>query len=250
MLWLVVFTRLHAAAGKDVAAATANAHAVQSAEQTLHLDIERTVNGWLAGNVLVSHLAVYVYRLYYLVIIAVLVWVFLRHAGVYRRIRRTLVAMTVLILPVYWALPLSPPRFALPGVVDIVAAYDILGQASRDLGNGQNHFSAMPSLHVGWSLWCAYAAWSALRVSRPRLALLAWAFPLLMVAVVIATGNHYVLDVVGSMVLVAVSVAVAAAWGSLVRRRHRARPAAESDPVDKAVVAEPAAAHTPPDELR
>ncbi|BCJ77017.1 hypothetical protein CS0771_65610 [Catellatospora sp. IY07-71] len=220
LLWLVVFMRLHAAAGKDVAAATASAHAVQAAEQALHLDIERTANEWLAANILVSQLAVYVYRLYYLVIIGVLVWVFLRHAAIYRQVRRTLVAMTVLILPVYWAVPLSPPRFALPGVVDIVAAYDILGHASRDLDNGQNHFSAMPSLHVGWSLWCAYAAWSALRVSRPRLALLAWVFPLLMVTVVIATGNHYVLDVVGSMVLVGVSVAVAAAWGGLAQRRH------------------------------
>jgi hypothetical protein len=46
-----------------------------------------------------------------------------------------------------WA-PRSPPRFALPGVVDIVADHDIVaGHASRDVGNGQNHYSAMPSLH-------------------------------------------------------------------------------------------------------
>ncbi len=263
LLWLVVFTRLHAAAGKDIAAATANAQAVQSAERALHLDIELAANGWLAGNVIASQLSVYVYRLYYAVIIGLLVWVFLRHAGIYRRIRRALVAMTVLVLPVYWAVPLSPPRFALPGIVDVVAAYDILGHASRDLGNGQNHFSAMPSMHVGWSLWCAYAAWSALRSPHPRLALLPWAFPLLMTAIVIGTGNHYVLDVAGSVVLVAVSVAVAAAWGRLADRRHPAgptphtRPGAHTDPpaaadpdLRKPVAAAPAAAHTPPDELR
>jgi hypothetical protein len=122
--------------------------------------------------------------------------------------------MAVLALPVFWALPMSPPRFALPGVVDIIAGHDILnGDATREIGNGQNHFSAMPSLHVGWSAWCAYAVWSALRASHPRLALLAWVFPLGMVAVVLTTGNHYVLDVAASAVLLVVSIGAATVWG-------------------------------------
>jgi hypothetical protein len=35
--------------------------------------------------------------------------VFVRHAEVYRKVRRTMVAMMVLVLPVYWAVPTSPP---------------------------------------------------------------------------------------------------------------------------------------------
>ncbi|WP_370943402.1 phosphatase PAP2 family protein [Amycolatopsis sp. cg5] len=213
LLWLLLFTRLHAAVGTDSAAATANALALQSAEHAMHIDIELGMNAWLTGHPVAGHLAVYLYRLYYVVIVGVLVWVFIRHADVYRRIRRALVAMTVLVLPVYWAVPMSPPRFALPGTVDIVALYDILGHSSRDLGNGQNHFSAMPSLHVGWALWCAYAGWSALRTTRPRLALLPWIFPILMTADVFATGNHYVLDVVGSVVLVSAAIGVASLLG-------------------------------------
>jgi hypothetical protein len=213
LLWLLLFTRLHAAAGRDFAAATANALSVRSAEQAVHLDIERSVNGWLAGHLVLSHLAVYLYRLYYLAVAGVLLWTFIRHADVYRQARRTLVAMTVLILPVYRAVPLSPPRFALPGVVDVVARYDIVDAASR--GNGASHYTAMPSLHVGWSLWCAYAVWSALRAAHPRLALLSWIFPLLMTADVIATGNHFVLDVAGSIVLVAAAVLTASWCGRL-----------------------------------
>ncbi|MFD8496753.1 phosphatase PAP2 family protein [Amycolatopsis sp. NPDC059657] len=221
LLWLLLFTRLHAAAGTDGTAATANALALQSTEHALHLDIERSANGWLAGHLVLSHLAVYLYRLYYAAIIGVLVWVFIRHAEVYRKVRRVLVAMTVLVLPVYWAVPMSPPRFALPGVVDIVAVYDILGHSSREIGNGQNHYSAMPSLHVGWALWCAYAVWSALRVTHPRLALLSWTFPLLMTADVLATGNHYVLDVAGSVVLVTGSIAAASLGGRIAARSCR-----------------------------
>jgi hypothetical protein len=224
LLGLLLFLRLHAAAGKDVAAATANARALQSVERVLHLDIERSANAWLTAHPVLIQPAVYYYRSYYAVIVGVLLWVFVRHAEVYVRIRRTLVAMTALVLPVFWALPLSPPRFALPGIADIVAEHDVLGStASRDTGNGQNHYSAMPSLHVAWSAWCAYAVWSALRASHPRLALVAWVFPLVMAADVLTTGNHYVLDVVGSCVLLAVSIAAASGWGRLAERRRRAR---------------------------
>jgi PAP2 superfamily len=224
LLWVLLFARLQSAAGKDVTAATANALALQSMERAMHIDIELSANHWLAGRLVLSHLAVYLYRLYYAVIVGVLVWVFIRHAPAYRKVRRVLVAMMALILPVYWAVPESPPRFALPGVIDIVAKYDILGHASRDTGNGQNHYSAMPSLHVGLSLWCAYAVWSVLRVEHPRLALLPWMFPLLMAADVLATGNHYVLDVAGSIVLLAVSIAAASMWGRLAEHRRQARP--------------------------
>jgi membrane-associated phospholipid phosphatase len=226
LVWFLFFTRLEAAAGKDFAAATANAQALQHIEHTLHIDIERDANEWLAGNPVLSHVAVYVYRLYYAVIVGVLLWVFIRHSVVYRQVRRTMVAMTVLVLPVYWAVPMSPPRFALPGVVDIVARYDIVGPASRQSWTHPSHLTAMPSLHVGWSLWCAYAVWSALRGTHPRLALSSWLFPLLMAATVLATGNHYVLDVVGSIMLMTCSVLAASAWGHLACQRRA--PAAEA----------------------
>lgn len=211
-LWLLLFTRLAAALGTDFAAAEANARTLQAAEHALHMNIERGANGWLAGNPVLAHLAVYVYRLYYVVVAGVLLWVFIRHAHVYRKVRRTLVAMTALVLPVYWAAPMSPPRFALPGAVDIVARYDILGQAGRESWTHPTHHTAMPSMHVGWALWCAFAVWSALRGTHPRLALLAWLFPLLMTAVVLTTANHYVLDVVGSLILLGGAVVAASLW--------------------------------------
>src|SRR5207248_11349490 len=83
----------------------------------IHIDIEGSANHWLAGHLVLSYLAVYLYRLYYAAIAGVLVWVFTRHADAYRKVRRVLVAMMALILPVYWAVPESPPRFALPGVI-------------------------------------------------------------------------------------------------------------------------------------
>jgi hypothetical protein len=218
-LGLLIFSRLHAAAGTSRTAATANARHLRSVEDALHLDIELAANRWLTEHPALIQPAVYCYRLYYAVLLGVLVWVYVRHTEVYRQIRRTLLAMAFLVLPVFWALPMSPPRFAVPGIVDVVAEHDLFGStASRDLDNGQNHFSAMPSMHVGWSAWCAYAVWLALRATHPRAALLAWGFPLAMTAVVLTTGNHYVLDVAGSAALLALAAGVAALAGRLLRR--------------------------------
>ncbi len=214
-LWLTAFALIHAALGKDAAVATANAQALLSVEHHLHIDIERTANAWLAAHLALSHLAVYTYRLYYIAVAGVLIWAFSRNAEVYLHVRRVLIAMTALALPVYWAVPMSPPRFAMAGMVDIVAVYDIFPPTSA----GPGSYSAMPSLHVGWALWCAYAAWCMIRIRHPRLALLPWLFPALMTAVVLGTGNHYVLDVAGSVVLVAVSVAVATLLSRLIPPR-------------------------------
>ncbi|WP_433788983.1 phosphatase PAP2 family protein [Actinoplanes sp. CA-252034] len=201
LAWFALFTWLHSLVGRDHVTATANAATLQSIERSLHLDIVLPANRWLAEHAGLAHAAAWFYRAYYLAIAATLIGVHLRDVAVYRWVRRTMVAMMVLVLPVYWAVPMSPPRFALPGTVDIVALHGIFGHASREGG-----WTAMPSMHVGWSLWCAYAVWTLLRPTHPRLALLAWIFPLLMVAVVIATANHYVLDIVGSVTLVAVAI--------------------------------------------
>ena len=66
------------------------------------------------------------YRLYYLPMVVVLLWVLFRHAGVYPFVRRTLIVMALLALMVFWLLPMSPPRFALAGITDIVAEHDVV----------------------------------------------------------------------------------------------------------------------------
>lgn len=230
-LGLVLFSWLHNLAGMDVAAATANANALQSVERSLHLNIEVAANHWLAGQPALVQAAVLYYRLYYLPPVAVLVWVLIGRTDLYPMVRRTLMVMAPLALLVFWLVPMSPPRFALAEIVDIVAEHDIFGgNTSRDLTNGQNHFSAMPSLHVGWSALCAYAVWLALRGKHPRFARLVWLFPIVMVAVVIATGNHYILDVAASAALLTVSIGAATLWDRY-RQALRARlPGAPRDP--------------------
>ncbi len=208
-----LFSWLHNLAGTDVASATANAHALQGLEASVHLNVEGTANHWLAQHATLAQSAVVIYRLYYLPLAGVLLWVLFRHAELYPTVRRTLIVMASVALLVFWLFPVSPPRFALAGIVDVVTRHDpFSGGATREMPNGQNLYSAMPSLHVGWSALCAYAAWLALRGQHPRSALLVWLFPVIMIGVVITTGAHYVVDVIGSAVLLTVSMAFATGW--------------------------------------
>ena len=97
VLAFLLFTRLHATAGKAVASATANALALQSVERELHVGIEQLSNKWLTEHPALIPLTVYCYRLYYAMIVGVLGWVFFRHGDIYRKVRRTLIAMAALV---------------------------------------------------------------------------------------------------------------------------------------------------------
>ena len=81
-----------------------------------------------------------------------------------------------------------------------------------------NQYAAMPSLHVGWDLlagiaiFCAATHWALRAAACLMPALMAWA--------VVATGNHYLLDVAAGTALVIVGHVVAVA---IDRRRTAAR---------------------------
>ncbi len=58
----------------------------------------------------------------------------------------------------------------------------------------------MPSLHVAWAVWVALAVVIAFPGSRTRH--LAWAYPVSTTLVVMATGNHFLIDAVAGALLV------------------------------------------------
>jgi membrane-associated phospholipid phosphatase len=70
-----------------------------------------------------------------------------------------------------------------------------------------NQYAAMPSLHVGWALWCALAL--VPNVRRRSVKVLAALYPVVTVFTVVVTGNHFWLDAVGGIVVVAAGFALA-----------------------------------------
>jgi hypothetical protein len=199
------FGLARAALDRGDPAATSNALLVQSWEQTLRIAVEYPLNHAMLAHPAAIHLTGYFYRLCVLAVPAVLIWLYVAWPERYRHLRTVLVVTMLLDLPLVWLIPESPPRFALNGIVDYMATYDILfAGAARTPRPGVNLLAAMPSMHIAWTTWCAYAAWSVLRKH------VVWLFPVLTAFVVLATGHHYVLDVVAGMALVAIAIRLTA----------------------------------------
>lgn len=101
--------------------------------------------------------------------------------------------------------PVAPPR--LDGADDVVAAHGLDGIAHpRGL---VNPYAAMPSFHVGWSVVAA----SAIAAVAHRARWWAWLQPVAMTVAVVATANHYLLDVV-----IGVALGLGAWWATATPR--------------------------------
>jgi hypothetical protein len=191
-------------------AALAHGAALLRVERVLHVDLERSADRWTAHHHLVAlALADYDDVAHLWLTLAVLVWLWVRRREAYSRKRTVLVGVNVVGFAVFWLWPVAPPRLQ-PGFVDVVAATHAWSSwHSGALATRANQLAAMPSLHVAWAVWVALA----LRQTRPGRwgPAIGTAHVALTVAAVVATGNHYTLDVVAGAATTALAVVVVGA---------------------------------------
>jgi diacylglycerol O-acyltransferase / wax synthase len=212
-----------------------NAMGVLSLERSLHLDPELALNHWLAAHSVVAVPASYYYFFAHAVVtFALLAWLWWSSPALYARMRTQLVIINLIAFVVFWRYPLAPPRmFPALGYHDVIAtSHALLSWHSGVLVHDADQLAAMPSLHVAWAAWCGLALWQLYR--RRAVAVLAIAYPLLTAFVVIATGNHYLLDVLAGFATVLAALAVHWALGRALALRQR-RKVAVLEPADRAV---------------
>ncbi len=191
-----------------VDAAFENATQVASLESALGLSDEGRLNAFLTRHDWLEIIASYYYvSLHYVVTSVVLIWLWRRRDRDYAAMRSSLVIASAIALVIYAAWPMAPPRYAMSGAVDTV--HDVLASGGHGVAGWVNDIAAMPSMHVGWALWCAVVV---VRLGTHRLRHLAWLYPLVTTLVVIATANHYLLDAVGGVVVVAIPLYLTGAW--------------------------------------
>ncbi|MFI9587945.1 phosphatase PAP2 family protein [Streptomyces sp. NPDC052236] len=187
----------------DVTTAVDHGLAILRVEQALSLNAEHPLNRLFTSTPALGIPADFAYAsLHYLVTPAILIWLYRRRPARYRAARTWLMLSTLLGLVGFTLLPTAPPRLldAAHGFVDTMAQYSSYGwwgaeaSAPRGLGGMTNQYAAMPSLHVGWALWCGVLLWRHGRT--PLMKAIGVAYPLLTVFVVMGTANHYFLDAV------------------------------------------------------
>ncbi len=152
------------------------------------------------------------------VMIALLLWVFVRHRARYPWVRTTVVLVTAACLLIQF-IPVAPPRM-LPGhgFLDVAAQYGQSVYAGGIGGLRADEFSAMPSVHVAW---CVLVAVAVVKVSSSPWRWLIVLHPALTITVVIVTANHFWADGLVAVWLLMLAYAVQYGWRRIRLSRQR-----------------------------
>lgn len=212
-----IYGRSHAAVG------IANARGVLSAEQTLGIAWEHGVQNWTLRQ---PHVVLDVAdRTYFAsqfgVSTVFLLWVYARRTEHFARVRNALLGANFASLIVLFVYPVAPPRMVPgSGFVDTLDA-NAVSLHSRLIEILNNAYSAMPSLHASYAIVLAVAGVTLVR-SRPLKVV--WAlYPLLVCYSVVATANHFVLDLAAGVAALGAAPLVDRIAALEARRRLRPR---------------------------
>jgi hypothetical protein len=172
---------------------------IWNAERTLHIADEASVQAPVLAHHWLAQAANYYYAYaHWLSVDVVLAWLWLRHRDRYVVTRTALVGFTGGCLLLH-LISTAPPRLLTQThLVDTAA---LLGQSVYgDTPGISDHLSAMPSIHVGWAVLFAVAAWGTRSLSARILTI---AHAALTTYVVVVTGNHFWLDGIVAAAMVA-----------------------------------------------
>ncbi len=226
------------------AAAFHNAERVIGVERFLGLFHEESLQEAFLGQTwFIQFWNVYYGTAHFFVTLAVFALLFFKRADVFPQWRNTLAAMTALAILGFAFFPLMPPRLLdqpCPspdsfefggacvesnlrsgkdktftgdngfGFVDTLSVYGGPWRFdSEEVASISNQYAAMPSLHIGWSTWCALAIWPLLKRRRTKVAVLL--YPAATLFCILVTANHFWLDGIGGLAVFAIGALIG--WG-------------------------------------
>ena len=148
---------------------------------------------------------------YWPIILPTAIFLYWRRPAWYREMRTVTLVVFLTALLVYALYPLAPPRF-LPGFQDL-HTYPYLNTFGESASHplSANPYAAMPSVHFALTLVVSVFFW---RMSGLLWKALAVGYVVMMFLTIVVTGNHYIVDALASVVLVAL-----ARLATLVRQR-------------------------------
>lgn len=191
----------------DAQVALRHAQDVVSLERSLHIFVEEPVqHAALAVPGLMGTLGFAYLMLHLSVTAGLLLWLHRRRPTAYPVVRTTLLLATALAVVGYVVFPTAPPRLSEIGIVDTVSGGNV------DLNKGlvsslYNPFAAVPSMHVGYALivGASVARYASNLITR----LAGVAYPPFVLLVIVATGNHFLVDAAAGAAVAGVALLVA-----------------------------------------
>ena len=188
--------------GENWVAARANTADIVALERRVGLFVERDVQAAFSAIAGAPALLGFLYvALHFGGTAAALIWVHRRHPHAFAHLRTTLIVSTALALTGYILYPAAPPRLSDLGFADTVSTHTGLNLSSDLLGSLYNPIAAVPSLHFGYAL--AIGVGLARVASRRSLRIAFASYPLLMLLVIVATGNHFFFDALAGGLVIA-----------------------------------------------
>ena len=211
LIWfgfLAAYQVARGVADRDPTRAFANGWRVIDAEQRLAGLGELTLQGWTQSSRVLETLVSWTYwNSEFTVIGLALLWVYFRRNEAFIRFRNTILLANVLGLLGYVFLPTAPPRlFTSMGFTDTLSQFGGLNHGSGLIEFASNPYAAMPSLHAADALIAGVILASVVRRPIWKAVWLLW--PAWVWFAVMATGNHFWLDVVAGILLAVVALAI------------------------------------------
>jgi membrane-associated phospholipid phosphatase len=206
--FLLAYQVARGAADRDPAAAFENGLKVIDFERRVGSLFELSLQGFLGSSQFLITLTSWTYWLsQFTVLFLTIFWVYLRRNPYFVRFRNSILLANLIGLVGYVTLPTAPPRmFPDHGFVDTLASFSSLNHGSAVIELAGNPYAAMPSLHAADSLIVGITM--ALIVRRPLFKLIWLAWPAWVWFTVMATGNHFWLDIAAGIVVAALAGAV------------------------------------------
>jgi membrane-associated phospholipid phosphatase len=211
LIWfgfLAAYQVARGVADRDPTRAFANGWRVIDVEQRLAGRGELTLQGWTQSSRVLQTLVSWTYwNSEFTVVGLALLWVYFRRNEAFLRFRNTILLANVLGLFGYVFLPTAPPRlFTSMGFTDTLSQFGGLNHGSGLVELASNPYAAMPSLHAADALIAGVILASVVRRPVWKAVWLLW--PAWVWFAVMATGNHFWLDVLAGIVLAVIALAI------------------------------------------
>jgi membrane-associated phospholipid phosphatase len=196
-------------ADRDPARAFENGWRVVGIERwTSHRLIELTLQQLAHSSGVLTQLVAWTYwNSEFTVVGLALLWVYFRRHAAFARFRNAILLANVLGLIGYVLLPTAPPRmFQSLGFLDTLDGFGGLNHGSGLVELAANPYAAMPSLHAADAMIVGIVLAAVVRNRAGRVLWLLW--PAWVWFSVMATANHFWLDVVAGILLAVVTLAL------------------------------------------